>query len=99
MLKAGVLSFPAMNINDAETKHFFDNRYGTGQSTLDGIICATNILLAGKIPLMPPAFCLLPSLTGLSSGLSANSTDGMSEGIVGLKENLAKFNIGFSRRP
>ncbi len=40
--------FPAINVNDAQTKHFFDNRYGTGQSTLDGIIRATNILLAGK---------------------------------------------------
>ena len=48
MLKDGVLTFPAMNVNDAETKHFFDNRYGTGQSTLDGIIRATNVLLAGK---------------------------------------------------
>jgi adenosylhomocysteinase len=48
MFKDGVLSFPAVNVNDAETKHFFDNRYGTGQSTLDGIIRATNILLAGK---------------------------------------------------
>ena len=48
MFKNGVLSFPAMNVNDAETKHFFDNRYGTGQSTLDGIIRATNVLLAGK---------------------------------------------------
>ncbi len=48
MLKDGVLSFPAINVNDAETKHFFDNRYGTGQSTLDGIVRATNILLAGK---------------------------------------------------
>ncbi len=48
MLKDGVLTFPAMNVNDADTKHFFDNRYGTGQSTLDGIIRATNILLAGK---------------------------------------------------
>ncbi|MGD1850737.1 MAG: adenosylhomocysteinase [Cyanophyceae cyanobacterium] len=48
MLNDGVLSFPAMNVNDADTKHFFDNRYGTGQSTLDGIIRATNILLAGK---------------------------------------------------
>ncbi len=48
MEKAGVLSFPAMAVNDAQTKHFFDNRYGTGQSTLDGIIRATNILLAGK---------------------------------------------------
>lgn len=48
MFKDGVLTFPAMNVNDADTKHFFDNRYGTGQSTLDGIIRATNILLAGK---------------------------------------------------
>ncbi|HEY9848769.1 MAG TPA: adenosylhomocysteinase [Leptolyngbyaceae cyanobacterium] len=48
MFKDGVLSFPAINVNDADTKHFFDNRYGTGQSTLDGIIRATNILLAGK---------------------------------------------------
>ena len=48
MFKAGVLTFPAVNVNDADTKHFFDNRYGTGQSTLDGILRATNILLAGK---------------------------------------------------
>ena len=48
MARDGVLTFPAMNVNDADTKHFFDNRYGTGQSTLDGIIRATNILLAGK---------------------------------------------------
>ena len=48
MLRDGVLTFPAMNVNDAETKHFFDNRYGTGQSTLDGVIRATNVLLAGK---------------------------------------------------
>jgi adenosylhomocysteinase len=48
MSKAGVLSFPVMTVNDAETKHLFDNRYGTGQSTLDGILRCTNILLAGK---------------------------------------------------
>jgi len=48
MLKAGVLTFPAIAVNNAQTKHFFDNRYGTGQSTLDGIIRATNILLAGR---------------------------------------------------
>lgn len=48
MYKDGVLQFPAINVNDAETKHFFDNRYGTGQSTFDGILRATNILLAGK---------------------------------------------------
>lgn len=49
MVKAGVLNFPSIAVNDAQTKHFFDNRYGTGQSTLDGIIRATNILLAGKV--------------------------------------------------
>jgi adenosylhomocysteinase len=48
MLAAGVLTFPSIAVNDAQTKHFFDNRYGTGQSTLDGIIRATNILLAGR---------------------------------------------------
>jgi adenosylhomocysteinase len=45
---AGVLPFPSIAVNDAQTKHFFDNRYGTGQSTLDGIIRATNILMAGR---------------------------------------------------
>jgi adenosylhomocysteinase len=43
------LEFPVIAVNDAMTRHFFDNRYGTGQSTLDGIIRATNILLAGKV--------------------------------------------------
>jgi adenosylhomocysteinase len=43
-----MLNFPVVAVNDAQTKHFFDNRYGTGQSTLDGIIRATNVLLAGK---------------------------------------------------
>src|SRR5580765_2691126 len=45
---AGVLPFPSIAVNNAQTKHFFDNRYGTGQSTLDGIIRSTNILLAGR---------------------------------------------------
>jgi adenosylhomocysteinase len=44
-----MLMFPVVAVNDAMTKHFFDNRYGTGQSTLDGIIRATNILIAGKV--------------------------------------------------
>jgi adenosylhomocysteinase len=44
----GALAFPVIAVNEARTKHFFDNRYGTGQSTIDGIIRATNILLAGK---------------------------------------------------
>lgn len=48
MEKKGVLFYPVIAVNDARTKHFFDNRYGTGQSTIDGILRATNILLAGK---------------------------------------------------
>lgn len=48
MAKDGALKFPVVAVNDAMTKHFFDNRYGTGQSTLDGIVRATNVLLAGK---------------------------------------------------
>ena len=47
MEKAGVLKFPVVAVNEAKTKHFFDNRYGTGQSTMDGIIRATNLLIAG----------------------------------------------------
>ena len=48
MAADGALNFPIIAVNDAMTKHFFDNRYGTGQSTIDGIIRATNVLLAGK---------------------------------------------------
>jgi adenosylhomocysteinase len=49
MAKDGALRFPVLAVNDAMTKHFFDNRYGTGQSTLDGVIRATNILIAGRV--------------------------------------------------
>jgi len=48
MAKDGTLKYPVIAVNDAMTKHFFDNRYGTGQSTLDGVIRATNVLLAGS---------------------------------------------------
>jgi adenosylhomocysteinase len=48
MEREGVLAYPIIAVNDANTKHLFDNRYGTGQSTLDGIIRATNVLIAGK---------------------------------------------------
>ena len=49
MAADGALKFPVIAVNDAQTKHFFDNRYGTGQSTIDGIVRATNVLLAGKV--------------------------------------------------
>ena len=47
--RSGKLLFPAIDVNDAEMKHLFDNRYGTGQSTVDGILSATNLLIAGKV--------------------------------------------------
>lgn len=49
MAAEGVLKYPIIAVNDAQTKHFFDNRYGTGQSTIDGIVRATNRLLAGAV--------------------------------------------------
>ncbi len=49
MAKDGALKYPVIAVNDAQTKHFFDNRYGTGQSTIDGIVRATNVLLAGRV--------------------------------------------------
>jgi len=58
MAKDGTLKYPVIAVNDAQTKHFFDNRYGTGQSTLDGIIRATNLLLAGlKIVIAGYGWC------------------------------------------
>ncbi len=48
MAREGILKFPVIAVNDADTKHLFDNRYGTGQSTIDGIVRATDLLLAGK---------------------------------------------------
>lgn len=48
MADQGVLKYPIIAVNDAQTKHFFDNRYGTGQSTIDGILRATNVLIAGR---------------------------------------------------
>ena len=56
--KEGKLGYPIVAVNDAKTKHFFDNRYGTGQSTLDGIIRATNVLIAGlKVVVIGYGWC------------------------------------------
>jgi adenosylhomocysteinase len=58
MANDGVLKFPIVAVNDADTKHFFDNRYGTGQSTLDGILRATNLLFAGlKVVVVGYGWC------------------------------------------
>jgi len=72
MYNEGALPFPAMNVNDADTKHFFDNRYGTGQSTIDGIIRATNILLAGKVVVVGGYGWCSKGVAKRAAGMGAN---------------------------
>ncbi len=72
MAADGALSFPVFAVNDAQTKHFFDNRYGTGQSTIDGIIRATNVLLAGKTFVVAGYGWCGRGLASRASGMGAN---------------------------
>ncbi len=66
------LKFPIVAVNDADTKHMFDNRYGTGQSTLDGIIRATNVLLAGKVMVVAGYGYCGKGLSERAQGMGAN---------------------------
>jgi adenosylhomocysteinase len=66
------LKFPIVAVNDADTKHMFDNRYGTGQSTLDGIIRATNVLLAGKTMVVAGYGYCGKGLSERARGMGAN---------------------------
>ena len=72
MANDGVLKYPIIAVNDAKTKHFFDNRYGTGQSTLDGIIRATNILIAGSTVVVAGYGWCGRGFASRASGLGAN---------------------------
>ncbi|MDO9516358.1 MAG: adenosylhomocysteinase [Syntrophales bacterium] len=72
MAKEGVLRFPLIAVNDADTKHLFDNRYGTGQSTLDGIIRATNRLIAGSTFVVCGYGWCSRGLAMRASGMGAN---------------------------
>jgi adenosylhomocysteinase len=72
MAHDGALQYPIIAVNDAMTKHFFDNRYGTGQSTLDGIIRATNVLLAGKVFVVAGYGWCARGLAMRARGLGAN---------------------------
>lgn len=72
MAAEGRLNFPVIAVNDATTKHFFDNRYGTGQSTIDGIVRATNILLAGKTFVVAGYGWCGRGLASRARGLGAN---------------------------
>ncbi len=72
MAHDGALKYPIVAVNDAMTKHFFDNRYGTGQSTLDGIIRATNMLIAGKTFVVAGYGWCARGLAMRAKGLGAN---------------------------
>ncbi len=72
MAKDNILRFPVIAVNDANTKHFFDNRYGTGQSTLDGIIRATNRLLAGSVFVVSGYGWCGKGLASRAKGMGAN---------------------------
>lgn len=72
MAEEGVLEFPVIAVNDANTKHFFDNRYGTGQSTIDGIIRATNRLLAGAVFVVSGYGWCGKGLASRARGMGAN---------------------------
>ena len=72
MEKDGVLAFPVIAVNDANTKHMFDNRYGTGQSTLDGIIRATNRLIAGSVFVVAGYGWCGKGLADRAKGMGAN---------------------------
>ncbi len=72
MSKDGALEFPIIAVNDSDTKHLFDNRYGTGQSTMDGIIRATNILIAGRTVVVAGYGWCSRGIASRAHGLGAN---------------------------
>jgi len=72
MAKDGALEFPVIAVNDSQTKHLFDNRYGTGQSTIDGIIRATNILLAGRVVVVGGYGWCSRGIASRAKGMGAN---------------------------
>jgi adenosylhomocysteinase len=72
MAADGALAFPVLAVNDSNTKHLFDNRYGTGQSTIDGIVRATNILLAGRTVVVAGYGWCSRGIASRASGMGAN---------------------------
>ncbi len=94
MEKAGVLSFPMFDVNDARMKHFFDNRYGTGQSTLDGIMNATNILLAGKSVVVAGYGYCGKGIAMRMKGMGANVTVSEVDPVKAIEAVMDGFKVG-----
>jgi adenosylhomocysteinase len=93
MAADGVLPFPVLAVNDSDTKHMFDNRYGTGQSTLDGIIRATNVLLAGKTFVVAGYGWCSRGIAERARGLGANVIVTEIDAIRGLEAVMDGFRV------
>jgi adenosylhomocysteinase len=93
MERAGKLEYPIIAVNDAETKHDFDNIYGTGQSALDGIIRATNILVAGKNVVVAGYGHVGKGIARRAAGLGANVIVTEVDAIAALKAKLDGYNV------
>jgi adenosylhomocysteinase len=93
MEKNGKLKYPIMAVNDAETKHDFDNVYGTGQSALDGIIRATNILISGKIVVVSGYGHVGKGVARRAEGLGANVVITEIDPIAALKAKLDGYSV------
>lgn len=93
MQKIGKLKYPIMAVNDAETKHDFDNVYGTGQSALDGIIRATNILIAGKNVVVSGYGHVGKGVARRAAGLGANVIITEIDPIAALKAKLDGYSV------
>src|SRR5215213_5307109 len=95
MQKAGKLMYPIIAVNDAETKHDFDNIYGTGQSALDGIIRATNVLIAGKNVVVAGYGHVGKGIARRASGLGANVIVTEIDPISALKAKLDGYSVTY----
>ena len=93
MERGGILKYPIIAVNDAETKHDFDNFYGTGQSALDGIIRATNILISGKNVIVSGYGHVGKGIARKAAGLGANVTVTEIDPISALKAKLDGFSV------
>ena len=93
MAKEGVLQFPIIAVNDSNTKHMFDNRYGTGQSTLDGVVRATNLLLAGSTVVVAGYGWCGRGVAGRARGAGAHVIVTEVEPIAALEARMDGFEV------
>ena len=93
MEKEGALEVPVVAVNDSDTKHLFDNRYGTGQSTIDGIIRATNLLLAGKHVVVCGYGWCSRGISMRAKGMGANVTITEVDSVKALEAAMDGFRV------